>query len=62
MCPGTDSPGTLMSFESPGSTKLGLEEAHRISESPQRNSTKLLRNSAAPWISRKCLGIRREKC
>jgi hypothetical protein len=45
----------------PGKTPLGLEEAHRVSESPPRNSMRSQRNSDGPWTSSRSRSPRRPK-
>jgi hemoglobin len=45
----------------PGTTPLGLEEAHRLSGSPPQNSMRSQRNSDGRWISPRSRNARRPK-
>jgi hypothetical protein len=45
----------------PGTTPLGLEEAHRNSRFPPQNSMRLPQNSDGPWTSSKSRSARRAK-
>jgi hemoglobin len=45
----------------PGTTPLGLEEAHRDLRSPQQNLMRLQRSLDGPWISSRCQSLRKPK-